>query len=228
MLDQPRSVALPSMLCTEFLQLLLQHNNVTKTLIISSSRENFLDELQACIRITHPQSLSAEQFEDPRPSLHPLLVPSIHLISTSKSINLVFVPTLHHLRAYLAAFVPDRKAGSAKTPILAAWGLMRLHRSTSEHSAQGISRSLAALVEAADIGGQRLVVAEPREIDDGYGDHPSTESPSNPWREEVPLLNGSIRSGGDDGIWAGRTVETGRIVAKWCTFVQVESETIGT
>lgn len=43
-----------------------------------------------------------------------------------------------------------------------------------------------------------------------------------PWKEQVPLLNGSIRFGGEERVWAGKTIEVGSIVAKWCKFVRLD------
>lgn len=101
--------------------------------------------------------------------------------------------------------------------MLAIWGLANLHRSTAEHSAQGLSRSLAAAVETAKFNGQRLVLAESAALNgeveyDGIG---------NPWKEQVPLLSGSVRFGGEDRVWAGKTVEVERVVARWCRFVTI-------
>ena len=41
------------------------------------------------------------------------------------------------------------------------------------------------------------------------------------WMEQVPVLSGSVRFGGDERVWAGRTVEVGRVVGRWCRFVRV-------
>lgn len=41
-----------------------------------------------------------------------------------------------------------------------------------------------------------------------------------PWMEQIPILNGSIRSGGDERVWAGRTVEVARIIGRWCRIVK--------
>ena len=44
----------------------------------------------------------------------------------------------------------------------------------------------------------------------------------NPWKEEVPILNSSIRSGSSDRVWAGRTVEIRRVAERWFTFKEVD------
>ena len=111
------------------------------------------------------------------------------------------------------------KPGSLRRPMLAVWGLVGLHRLTGEYSAQGLSRSLGAAVERAEGCGQRLVLGEEEAgsvdgggVGGGGGD---------PWREQVPLLSGSVRFGGEDRVWAGKTVEVKRVVGRWCRFVRV-------
>lgn len=104
--------------------------------------------------------------------------------------------------------------------MLAIWGLANLHRSTAEHSAQGLSRSLAAAVETAKLNDQRLVLAEAIALDEDV-EYDSTGSGGDPWKEQVPLLSGSVRFGGEDRVWAGKTVEVKRVVGRWCRFVTI-------
>ena len=143
--------------------------------------------------------------------------------------NLAFAPTLPHLRAYIATYTADVKLKSSASnstkpgsqyPILAIWGLANLHRSTAEHSAQGLSRSLAAAVETAKLNGQRLVLAEAIALD-GDVEYEGIDSGGDPWKEQVPLLSGSVRFGGGDRMWAGKTVEVKRVVGRWCRFVTI-------
>lgn len=104
--------------------------------------------------------------------------------------------------------------------MLAIWGLANLHHSTGEHSAQGLSRSLAAVVETAKLNGQRLVLAESRALN-GEVEYEGVGRVIDPWKEQVPLLSGSVRFGGEDRVWAGNTVEVERVVGRWCRFVTV-------
>lgn len=104
--------------------------------------------------------------------------------------------------------------------MLAIWGLANLHRSTAEHSAQGLSRSLAIAIETAKSNGQRLVLAESRALSGG-GEFEGSGSGGESWKEEVPLLSGSVRFGGEDRVWAGKRVEVERVVGRWCRFVTV-------
>ncbi|KAH9218094.1 hypothetical protein DL95DRAFT_385859, partial [Leptodontidium sp. 2 PMI_412] len=93
---------------------------------------------------------------------HHLLIPTLHQIVTSRAVNLVFVPTLSHLRAYLAVFSGESEGEGEKQkkqqqrhfekmgkriPLLVVYGLVAMHRDTSEWSAQGVASSVAALVE---------------------------------------------------------------------------------
>ncbi len=107
--------------------------------------------------------------------------------------------------------------------MLAVWGLANLHRSTAEHSAQGLSRSLAAAVETAKVNGQRLVLAESIALN-GEVEYEGIGSVGDPWKEQVPLLSGSVRFGGEDRVWAGKTVALERVVGRWCQFVMVGDE----
>ena len=213
-----------------FINYLLQHHKPPTTLVVCSTREAFLqDLLQDCLdsdQITSP----TVELHHSASCTHPLLIPTIHLLAMSQSIKVAFVPTISHLRAYLAACSSIESTGSAPTtcikpgfgqPILALLNPLKLHHSTSEFSAQGLSRTFALAVEAAALLRTRLVVAETslngtdKDCDVGNG---GTTSPRSPWSEEVPILNSSIRSGSGDRVWAGRTVELRQVAERWFMF----------
>lgn len=136
--------------------------------------------------------------------------------------------------------------------MIVVYGLVELHRDTSEWSAQGLNRSLAGLV---DMGGRhkRAVVcveeranetrrsAESNLYGEGDGDFEGTNNDGDGmgsdenrrrdertwkgWDEKVPMLNGSVRRAGlesEDSGWSGRTVEVGRIFARWFDFRKAE------
>lgn len=105
--------------------------------------------------------------------------------------------------------------------MLAVWGLANLHRSTAEHSAQGLSRSLAVAVETTKVNGQRLVLAESIAAN-GDLEYEGIGSEGDSWKEQVPLMSGSVRFGGEERVWAGKTVEVKRVVGRWCRFVKVD------
>ncbi|KAM0803131.1 hypothetical protein BDR22DRAFT_887003 [Usnea florida] len=227
-------IALNPLLCTEFINFILRNHATPTTLVICSTREDFLQQLQASINYTHATDPSADPSESDSTQtiLHPLLIPTIHLISKSRSIDLAFAPTLPHLRAYVATYTTTADPEPAPStftnpgsqyPMLAVWGLANLHRLTAEHSAQGLSRSLAAVVETAKLNGQRLVLAESIPLN-AEVESVGTDSVDDPWKEQVPLLSGSVRFGGEDRMWAGKTVEAARVVAKWCRFVKLGDE----
>ena len=169
----------------------------------------------------------------------PLLVPTIHQLAISRTINLAFAPTLAHLRAYLATpkfniGLDSQSSGQNQEksiPILAIYGMLHSHCCTSEYSAQGLSRTFAVAIESATAASKRLVVVEALGIAPSEESMHATDSdsivPSDPWKDQVPLLNGSTRFGREDRIWAGRTVEAARIASRWCTFAQLEEEEDG-
>ena len=43
-----------------------------------------------------------------------------------------------------------------------------------------------------------------------------------PWREQVPLLSGSVRFGGKESGLGGRLIEVRVVVGRWCRFVGME------
>ncbi|KAI1468831.1 uncharacterized protein F4812DRAFT_348144 [Daldinia caldariorum] len=125
------SPALPS----ELLTYILSHHIHPTTLIICSSRSDFLASLAADIfhePACHDEVASAEHsvgsspppppgappeaHDDTKqeqggrqepPHHHPLLSSPLHQIATSRHIRVVYVPTVTHLRAYLSVFSPD-------------------------------------------------------------------------------------------------------------------------
>lgn len=106
---------------------------------------------------------------------------------------------------------------------------MGLHKNTSEWSAQGLGNTVAGLVEGGRRGEKRIVVLEEQKVDDDAGemDVEGERSKRKPgwkvWEERVPMLNGSVRRIGfesEDSAWSGRTIEVGRIFARWFRFAK--------
>lgn len=250
----PYPQALPPALPSELLEYVLSHQTYPTTLIICQPRASFLTSLNS-VDITSPQRpeppLAQDESEGPPPEepprRHNLLIPTLHQIATSRHINLVFIPTLSHLRAYLTAFPPPAsdpppeqkfdKLGR-QVPLLVVYGLVELHRDTSEWSAQGLSNSVSNLVEAGWRSEKGVVVTEDRGLDEEYygamleGEEEEAEIEGSVeerkrkqvcrvWEQKVPILNGSVRRAGldsEDGAWSGRTVEVGRIFGRWFRF----------
>ncbi|MCJ1390889.1 hypothetical protein MMC18_003750 [Xylographa bjoerkii] len=161
-----------------------------------------------------------------------LLTPSIHLLATSRTINLAFTPTLTNLRACLAIYEPPvdptgpdvtyDKPGKRR-PILGILNVLEAHRGTSDFSAQGISRTIAGAVAAAARSNMQLLVIELPRSEGGYGERDAQiQHAGEPWSEQVPLLCGSLKFGEDQKIWAGRTVEIRQVVARWCRFRMID------
>lgn len=228
-----RPAILPCMTSLAFLEYIQMHHAAPTTVVVCSTRELLLNEL--CASVSNINLDGETNYEDP----HPFLVPTIHQLATSRTVHLTFAPTLPHLRAYLASVEPSLeprlvargRSTSQFLPTLAIFGLLELHRSTSEYSAQGLSRTFAIAAEAATAARRKLIVIEPlvSRLEEESVDATAVEriNPLNPWSEQIPLLNGSIRLGDGDRVWAGRTVEAARVVSRWCHFVQLESETNG-
>ncbi|KAL6719283.1 hypothetical protein ACLMJK_003522 [Lecanora helva] len=223
-------IALPPLQSPDFIKYILGRHQAPTTLLICSTKEDFLKDFLSSSH--NSQSVSESERDEDGQTPDSLLIPTIDLIARSSTVKLAFVPTLPHLRAYLASYRPSSKSPNQvvgtsghRVPLLGVWGLACLHRSTAEHSAQGFSRSLSLAIEAASYGDQKLVLGEPPmvhdagELDDADASNVTSEDP---WKEKLPLLNGSIRFGGDDRILAGKTVEVEKVVAKWCRFVKLD------
>ncbi len=227
------ATVLPCMKPWQFVNYILHHQAMHATVVICSTRESFLEEVYASM-----SNVDGNEDGDDEAAL-PLLVPTIHQLAISRTIHLAFAPNLAHLRAYLATHerntILDSQTSTRNQersiPILAVFGMLHLHCCTSEYSAQGLSRTFAIAVESATASSRRLVVVE------ALGNAPNEELmhateidtvvPSDPWKDQVPLLNGSTRFGREDRTWAGRTVEAARIASRWCTFAQPEIEAYG-
>ncbi|EPE24415.1 hypothetical protein GLAREA_08267 [Glarea lozoyensis ATCC 20868] len=245
-----QSLALPPALPSELLTYVLAHQAHPTTLIICQPRSNFLTSLLNSIDQTSPIS-NPSATDDPssapaEPSpVHPLLIPTLHQIATSRSVKVVFIPTVSHLRAYLAAFgeedrvalpVPQFEKQGKNSPLIVVYGLVGLHRDTSEWSAQGLGNSVSALVEVGERCGRRVVCFEERE-DEISGDLQELEDEEEEiesrrwkevckvWEQRVPMLNGSVRRAGmgsEDEAWSGRTIEAGRIFGRWFRFEKAD------
>jgi hypothetical protein len=159
----------------------------------------------------------------------------------------VFLHTLSHLRAYLAVFHPGLQVSSSyqindkrgkHSPKLVVYGLLALHKDTSEWSAQGMGQTLASLIEAGQQTQSNVVIIEQKRIENRSEEfHDEEEELSEldllknknrkemlwDWEEEVPILSG--KRSGLEGGWSGRMVEVGRVVGRWFTFEQGEWNT---
>ncbi|KAI4277101.1 MAG: hypothetical protein LQ337_002022 [Flavoplaca oasis] len=166
--------------------------------------------------LADPRTQSEEEGEE---TFHPLLVPNIHQLAASKTVSMAFASSLPHLRAYLASYLPPKNL--LKCPLLIIYGLIDLHRATTDYSVQGLSRSLAIAVETAELSSMRLLLVEDSAdwacSNLESGSEAAAVNVNDPWKEQVPFLNSSVLSSGDR-LAAGRTVEIGAVIAKWCDF----------
>jgi hypothetical protein len=211
--------------------------NVQTTLIICATRSSFLADLQDELQRTDIGHLSHPRHYGDSMSLHPLLSPTLYLLATTKRVHVAFTPTLAHLRAYLSTFPtnpkaksPHRHKPSSGVSVLVILSLVALHRPTSEYSAQGLSRTLAIAVETARLANMKLVLVEnDKEDDNGIVNGiinlttgTLNRAQQDLWKEQVPILSGSIRFGNGEGVRAGRTVDVGRVLGRWCRFGAME------
>jgi hypothetical protein len=213
---------------TGFLEHLIDSHAGLTTLAICSTRNDFLAQITPVILTPRPQEIppSQESFVDgdptptPNSPPHRLLIPTLQLLARSRTIKLVYCPSIDTLRAYLSSYVapgpsPESTHSiSSPTPLLAILDLVLLHHATSEFSVQGLMRTFASAVEAANRNSMDLLLCECKDIYD----------PTNPsrgprlWDAEVPLLSGSIRLGSGGSSFAGRMVSVKRVAGRWFSF----------
>lgn len=203
-------------LATDFLHQILYNDVRSTILIVCSTRDRFLEQLYAAVR--------TQQGE---PGRHPLLAKSIGMLSKSSRVKLAFCPTLEHLRAYISVLQVDRETDSdrmqGKRPLLAVLDLLALHIPTLEFSAQGLSRTLSMTVEVAAHEGMDLVLCECKNTMDPT----SNDSGERLWYEHVPILNGSVRVGGEESGWRARGVPVKRVAERWFEFDESSRGTTG-
>ncbi|KAI5866731.1 hypothetical protein GGS23DRAFT_284996 [Durotheca rogersii] len=240
------SPALPA----ELLTYILSYHTYPTTLIVCASRSDFLaslaDEARREVEAgvpsppaaggVDPQQVPEEATDsrtEQRLGRHRLASAPLHQVATSRHLRVAFVPTVTHLRAYLAVFSPDASKvpppPSAPQeqprqlpgrwpapPRLVLYGFLALHHDTSEWSAQGLADSAAVAVELGHRMSWKVVLVEPRRP--ATAPAPAFEDVL---REAVPILGGGGRRAGlgsEEGRWAGRTVEVGRVMKRWFRF----------
>ncbi|PFH61930.1 hypothetical protein XA68_15803 [Ophiocordyceps unilateralis] len=150
---------------SELLDRILSHHSHPTTLLVCWPKRLFLDGL---VQDVKQQQLNSEH------RLHPLLQTPLLQAAISRHLHVAFIPTVTHLRAYLAVFLahktttpppPDDFQPRLSPPLLVVYGFVELHRDGSEWSAQGLNLSVAGLVECAARNGLRAAVVEPRKTD---------------------------------------------------------------
>ncbi|CAG7995836.1 unnamed protein product [Penicillium olsonii] len=193
-------------LLPDLLQQLLESDHNTH-LVVCATKSEFLVHLAAAIRKQRADSEAATS--------HDLLTKTIGLLARSSNITVAFCSTLESFRAHIAVFKPTAdEPGSQRRQLLSILDMVALHTTTTEFSAQGLSRTLASVVETAYKAGIDLRLDECENALDS----------SNPlwgrriWDTNVPLLNGSVRMGGDETNWGARGIPVRRIAERWFEF----------
>jgi hypothetical protein len=208
----------------ELLEDRLRAQHGSTTLIICSSKEQFLQQLIPFLSAHQPtQAVACQEdteAEDTHQSQQPhsFLEPTLQLMSISKASKLAFCPTINTLRAYLSSLAMRDQTKSAPRASLMIVDLILLHHATSEFSVQGLMRSLASAVEAAARNKVDLQLCECRDVHD-------LENPDRGarlWDAEVPLLSGSVRLRDEDAGWSGRVISVRAIVRRWFEFEKME------
>ncbi|KAI0523648.1 hypothetical protein F5B22DRAFT_407585 [Xylaria bambusicola] len=237
------SPALPS----DLLLYVLRRHVYPTTLVICSSQADFLTAASEDIsRKWHrstptdrdhqelgegESSQHQDSIEEEAEGKHALLSSPLYQIAASRHIHVVYVPTVTHLRAYLSAFSPDESRVPAPPftsegdgePHIILYGLLNLHRDTSEWSAQGLINTTSALVGLAHRLSWRAFVIEPlSDLED--------IALEEMLQETLPILKGGARRLGpkfEEGAWSGRTVEIGRALGRWFRFQRAQWSNIG-
>lgn len=167
-----RAYALPPTDPFNFLKTLLTSAVYPTTVLICSSRTAFISSLLA--------SLSAEG------GLERLLEPTLDTLSVARHIQTVYTPTLSHLRAWLTVADEESKApeplsleqqgveqenisgkhGKDKRSrgTLMVYNLVKIHEGTSDWSVQGLSETLAALVDSGRRMDMQILLIETTEL----------------------------------------------------------------
>ena len=191
---------------------------VNTTLIVCSTKRQFLEQLIPLLFAHQAAQAVAENVLDNNVQPHPLLDRTLQLISMSKATKVAFCPTIDALRAYLSSFAPSEQAESSPRASLLIIDLILLHHATSEFSVQGLMRSLASAVEAAAKHHLDLKLCECRDVHDPQNPHRGPRL----WDAYAPLLSGSVRLRDEDSGWSGRMVPVRSIAERWFEFERRE------
>lgn len=199
----------------KLLQEILHTQRGYTTVIICSTKRQYLKQLLLSISAHQPARAAAL---DHNIEPHPLLIPTLQLLSNSKAVRLAFCPTFNTLRAYLSSFTAAEQAKPNRRDLVLIIDLVSVHHATSEFSAQGLMCSFASAVEAAARNGMDLHLCECNDILDLQ----NPDRGPRLWDAQVPLLSGSVRMRGDDAAWSRRVVSVRSIAGRWFEFEEKE------
>lgn len=146
-------------------------------------------------------------------------VPTLNRLAVSRRIQLLFAPTLAHLRVLLCNGFSHRvteASDPASRPVVIV-NCLTVHRDVGS---QGLAQTLAIAVEAVAAAGVNLLLVECGDASSSTERHdidvahePSRSTTG--WQTQIPIL-GVRSSGPAHRPWAGRTVPAQRVVAQWC------------
>lgn len=209
------------------------------TLLVCSTKEDFLHDIALSILQGPPATDSrssqdvGSKLDDPQarngPFVHSFLKPTLGLLSRANSIYAIFCASVPSLRAYLATLGEPQSLSSETSPAaafrdpirnLVVYNLVHLHLDTSQFSAQGLSRTLAAVVSASS-----HLEIERFELVEGMDPATPSRVATTIWDATVPLLSQSVKIGGGKGNvqqWTGREIMVRDVARRWFDFVEVK------
>ncbi|OTA93726.1 hypothetical protein M434DRAFT_287775 [Hypoxylon sp. CO27-5] len=235
------SPALPS----ELLTYILNHHIYPTTLIICSSRSDFLTTLAddvlyretACpgedmIPVEHstetPTSTTTPDVHNTNykkiRQQHRLLSSPLYQVATSRHIRVVYIPTVTHLRAYLSVFSPDDSKIPVPPTNFNSLGrfppciLLYGFLDIHRDTSEWSAQGLSNSASTLVELGNRLSW---QAVIVEPRKHNSVSSFEGMLKEVVPFLSGGGRRPAPDseeGGWSGRTVEVGRVMKRWFQF----------
>ncbi|CAK7562365.1 MAG: hypothetical protein SEPTF4163_000207 [Sporothrix epigloea] len=220
-----QSVVVPPVRCAALLSFVLARCTHPTTLVICSTSSDFV---RKCVY---------DDCEAQDGSSGPLHTASLLEVAVARHIRVVFIPTVAHLRGFLAAFdlaasrvpappeVPVRDSTSENYSVnrgdrvLAVYDFVRLHRGTSEWSGQGLGATVAVLVEAGWRTGLDVLVVESGEPVEGETVKRNTEQET-VLNDKAPVLSSAARK---QLQRAGYPLRSGRVrefLERWLTLRQ--------
>ena len=230
-----QNVVYSPMPLADYITHILDFHTTPTFLVVCSEKQVFLENLEQSI-----ESLQSSQEGNKPLSTHPIRIPTSRILIRSETIKLAFCPSVEVLRAYLSTVTHKSlpplgdsmmEVWSTSTtgrrplepPTLALLNPLKLHRSSMLFSAQGISETFAAAVDAAARSRMRLAIVETNDrsqsvaVTMGHRDELTTQSKTgtsshensaqeqtaqdqgrecisgNAWDEQVPILNSTTK-----------------------------------
>jgi hypothetical protein len=242
-MDRLSPIVLEVASIADFIEYVISQSATPSTLIVCSSKDVFTewvrqsrhhgfqsDDDEEARSIQRSSDTTMADLESDR------FAPTLRMLFDSRKVRAVFCRDVAQLRAYLTLYKTkvvqqqeQQEQTQSRVPMLAVLNLIGLHRHTSAFSACGLNRSMAVAVEAAHHTGSKLVLAEilqnftpsddAANPDSSPADDMADISTTNPWLEEVSMMNVTTKSfGAGERGWVGRTVAIATIAQRWCSF----------